>query len=111
MVLSLHISRLGRGDTANGLLRRLVARRRCRPESRRYRFFDALNPDEFQLLASLLGNVLEVLPVPRRQHHALDAGPLRSHDLLLDAADREYESAQADLAGHGRVAAHGTIRQ
>ena len=45
--------------------------------------------------------------VARRQHDALDAGrACRGDDLLLDAADRQHQPAQADLAGHGGVAAH-----
>jgi menaquinone-9 beta-reductase len=35
-------------------------------------------------------------------------GPLEPA-LLLDAADRQHQAAQADLAGHGGVAAHGAV--
>ena len=67
------------------------------------RFLNMLQPDEFQLPTRLVGNVLEIATVPRRQHDALDAGALRSDDFLLHAADRKHEAAQTYLARHGRV--------
>ena len=31
------------------------------------------------------------------------------HDLFLDAADGQHQAAQADLAGHGGIAADGAV--
>ena len=38
-------------------------------------------------------------------------GAVRREHLLLDAADRQHQTAQADFAGHRDVAAHGLIGQ
>src|SRR3984893_7458008 len=73
-------------------------------------FIDSFEPNKFELFARLFGDILEVLPVPRRKHDALDAGPMSRNNLLLDPADREHETAQADLAGHRRIIAHGAFR-
>src|SRR5262249_1388717 len=62
-----------------------------------------LEPHEFELAAHLVGNVVEVLAITRREHHALEAGARGGDHLLLDAADGEHQAAQADLAGHGGV--------
>src|SRR3954464_5875744 len=52
---------------------------------------DIADPHELHPVAQVLGEVLEVgLVAPRRQH-ALDARPLRSQRLLLQAADRQHE--------------------
>src|SRR5690606_17121801 len=71
------------------------------------RLVDALEPDELEALACVGRDLLEVAPVARRQHHTLDAGGGGGDDLLLDAAHRQHEAAQADLARHRGVAAHG----
>ena len=34
---------------------------------------------------------------------------MRADDFLFDAADRQHEAPQADLAGHRGVAAHGAL--
>src|SRR6516165_2870947 len=70
---------------------------------------DAFEPDELDLFPRDFRNVVVVLAVARRQHDPLDAGAVRADHLLLDAADREHQPAQADFAGHRGIAAHGAI--
>ena len=86
-------------------------RRGAQLERRRHRFVDPLEPHEGQLLSHLFRNVFEVLPVARRKHHAPDPGPVRRDDFFLDAANRQHQSAQADLSGHCGVAAYRAISQ
>src|SRR5207244_9845693 len=62
-----------------------------------------LHEGEVQGPTHVFGDVLEVLLVPPRQDHALDAGAPGGEHLLLDAADRQDLAAQGDLAGHGKV--------
>src|SRR5207244_13297892 len=62
-----------------------------------------LHEGEVQGPTQVFGDVLEVLLVPPRQDHALDAGAPGGEHLLLDAADRQDLAAQGDLAGHGKV--------
>src|SRR5690606_33679427 len=81
-------------DAAGEVASRDVAPRLRRLECDLERILDALEPHELELLARLLGDVLEVLPIAGRQHHALDAGAQRREHLLLDAADRQHEAAQ-----------------
>src|SRR6185369_8515833 len=76
-----------------------------------HRVLDALEPDELDVLARLLGDVLEVLAVARGQHDRRQAGPDRGDHLLFDAADRQHQATQADLARHRYVAVHGLARQ
>src|SRR5262249_2596572 len=71
------------------------------------RVLDTLEPDELHRLAHFFRDVLEVAAVARRQHHALQPSAVGGDDLLLDAADRQNQAAQADLARHGGVTAYG----
>ena len=57
-----------------------------------------------------VGQLAQVLLVVLRQDHPPHAGPPRRQHLLLDAADRQHQAAQRDLAGHGRVAARPACR-
>src|ERR1700722_12399341 len=68
--------------------------RRLRLQRRRHRFLDSFEPDELHLAARDLGNVVVVAAVACWQHDALDAGGVRRDDLLLDAADRQYQAAK-----------------
>ena len=77
----------------------------------RERVVDALQPHELQPLLRGLGNLLEVAAVARRQHHRADARLQRRQHLLLDAADRQHEAAQADLAGHRDVVPHRLVQR
>ena len=52
-----------------------------------------------------------ILFVARRQDHALEPSPRGGDCLFLDAADRQYQAAQADLAGHRGVALDGAAGQ
>src|SRR5215475_9556145 len=102
--------RRGRGTSIrNGRHRVPGALRDRRIKRCRNCFLDALQPHEFDLLADFFRNVVEILAVPRRQHHPPDAGTVGGHHLLLDAADREDQAAQADLARHGGIAAHRSL--
>src|SRR5580704_5146204 len=74
--------------------------RRGRFERRVGDLLDPLGPDEAELVARCLGNVLVILAVARRQDDRREPGAGGGDDLLLDAADRQHETAQADLAGH-----------
>ena len=76
--------------------------RRLPGKRRGERVVDVLDPDEGELLARVGRDVLEVAAVARRQHHGGDAGAQRGQHLLLDAADRQHEPAQADLARSSR---------
>src|SRR5262245_28662927 len=74
--------------------------RRLRDGERRlHRLVDGFQPYELQALAGLLGDVVVVAPVAGRQHHLGDAGMHGGQHLLLDAAHRQHEAPQADLAG------------
>ena len=65
--------RAGTGEMARRPLGSCASggRRRRRLQRRRHRSIDLFQPDEFELIAGLLGNILEVPPIARRQHHAL----------------------------------------
>ena len=49
---------------------------------------------------------LAVATVALRQQYRGDAGAQRRQHLFLDAADRQHQPAQADLAGHRDVVTH-----
>src|SRR5262249_3348474 len=72
------------------------------------RIVDPFEEDELEFLAHLVRDVFEVLAVARRQHHAGKPRARGRGGLLLDAAHRKHKAAQADLAGHRRVAANGS---
>src|SRR5216683_7321102 len=59
---------------------------------------DPLGPDEAQPAARRLRDVLVILAVAFRQDHHLEPGARRGNDLFLDAADRQYQASEADLA-------------
>ena len=94
--------------------RSLGPRRRLRRpfERRGHGVVDPLQPDELELLARAssgmssksrwlrAGSITRLMPARARRQH-----------LLLDAADRQHQAAQADLAGHGDVAADGAVGQ
>src|SRR5690242_1818317 len=67
----------------------------------------AFEPDELEVAPHILGDVVEVPTIARRQHDAANSGECRGDDLLLDPAHRQHKPAQADLAGHRRIAADG----
>ena len=67
---------------------------------------DLGHPDEVQVLAQRLGDVLEIRLVAARRQHAADARALGGERLLLQAADRQHLAGQRQLAGHGHVVAH-----
>src|SRR6516162_7515888 len=77
------------GDLAWLAVGRALAPRRVaiggprRLEGRGERIVDVLEPDELQLLARVLRDLLEVLAVARRQHHGVDARTQRRQRLLL----------------------------
>src|SRR6185503_3033843 len=75
------------------------------------RVLDALEEHQLEPGSSVGGDVLEVLFVALRDHHGGDAGAQRRQHLLLDAADRQHEAAQRDLAGHRHIRAHGLARE
>ena len=58
------------------------AARKCEIEG----VVDAVEPHKLQRLAGLLGDVLEVLAVARRQHDAFDAGRMRGEPCFLVSA-------------------------
>src|ERR671925_241057 len=70
------------------------------------RLIHALEPNELEVASNVFRNVVEVLAIAGRQHDATNAGERRGDDLLLDPAHRQHQPAQADLAGHRRIAAN-----
>src|SRR4051794_3278639 len=65
---------------------------------------------ELELLAQVLGYVVDVGLVAARDHQPLYLGPLGRQRLLLQAADRQHQAGERDLAGHRGVRAHGPPR-
>src|SRR4051794_32266021 len=68
------------------------------------------DPDELHAVAQVIGEVLGVRLVAARGEHALDPRPLRRERLLLEAADRQHEAGQRQLARHRRVVADPAVR-
>src|SRR5258707_5949836 len=67
------------------------------------RIVDTFEPDELQLIPRTLRNFIEVPPVTRREHHPGKAGRGGGDDFFLDAANRQHQTPQRYLAGHGGV--------
>src|SRR4029453_8806649 len=59
-----------------------------------------------QVLALVLGDLLDLALVALRDDHALDPLALRRARLLLDAADGTHLAGQRDLARHRDVVGH-----
>ena len=66
----------------------------------------AVHPDELNLPAGALGDFLKIPAVARWQNDTADCGAHCDGHLLLDAADRQDEPTQADLASHCGVATY-----
>src|SRR3954470_11091216 len=73
---------------------------RCRLESQLQNFADRHDRMEAHLLAHVIGQLVQVGPVPLRQDHVGQAGRVSGEDLLLEATDRQHSPLQGDLAGH-----------
>src|SRR5215218_783387 len=71
---------------------------------------DLADPDELHAVAQVRGEVLEIRLVAARGEHALDPGALGRQRLLLQAADRQHQPGQRQLARHRRVVAHPAVR-
>jgi hypothetical protein len=82
--------RVRAGHMANTRAGVWIVRSRFRLERGGNGFIDSFEPNKFELFARLGGNILEVFPVPRRKHDALDAGPVSRNDLFFDSAHREH---------------------
>ena len=67
------------------------------------RLVEVVDEHEVDLLAQVLGDVVDVGLVQLRRDDALDPGPLSRQRLLLQAADRQHLADERDLAGHRRV--------
>ena len=80
-----------------------------RHDRRIHRITDRFQPDEFELLARILGNLLEIGSIARRQKYRADSRAKRGEHLLLDATDGQHKPAQADLARHRAIAPHGPV--
>ena len=61
---------------------------------------DVIDQDNLQFLEDLFGNVLGVLLVFLRANDGSDTAAMSSENLLLQASDRQYATAQSDLARH-----------
>src|SRR6185295_2832503 len=72
---------------------------------------DAFAEHELNFVTHHSGYVLQVFAVARWQQHLANASTMRRDRLLLDAADRQHQAAQADLAGHRQVVGHRAIRK
>ena len=59
----------------------------------------------------VVGQLVEVLPVLRREDHGRDVRAPRGDDLLLDAADGQDLAREGDLARHREVLARGDPRR
>ena len=70
------------------------------PHGRLPDLLDPVDRHEGHVGAQVLGHVLEVDLVARRQDHGVDAGALRGQRLLLEAADGQHLAGERDLAGH-----------
>jgi len=70
---------------------------------------DTTKADRAQVVAQVLGDVLDVARVERRRDDGGDLVALRRQRLLLEPADRQHLSGQRDLAGHRDVAAYRAI--
>src|SRR3569833_2107093 len=93
---------------------RLSARRPCGDtllERGRDHVVDRLQPDELQAVARGQRDLVEVAAIARRQTYGVDARARGGDGLFLDAAHRQHQAAQADLAGHRDVGLHGLARE
>ena len=80
-------------------------------DGRREHVGDAARERDLQVAPHVRGHVGDVLFVLHRHDDRAHAGAMRGEQLLADAADRQHEAAQRDLAGHREVAAHGAAAQ
>src|SRR6266446_6932077 len=80
-------------------------------EGRLDHILDPLGPHETQAVARALRDVVVVLTVAGRKDDHRKTCARSGNDFFLDAAVWEHQAAQADLAGHRRVAAHRAIGQ
>ena len=71
----------------------------CEPagaiERRIEHLLDLSRPDELEVVAQVLGDVLEIRLIAARCDHARDPGPLGGQRLLLQPADRQHLAASA----------------
>src|SRR6202020_2376040 len=58
---------------------------------------------ELEVLAQMLGDLVDVLLVERRRDHGADTVALRGQRLLLEATDRQHLAGQGDLPRHRHV--------
>ena len=73
-------------------------------KGRRQNLLNGFDEDETHFIANLLRDFLQVLLVGLRQNDPPDTGSSRCQDLFLDPAHWQHKPAQADLAGHRRIA-------
>src|SRR3954453_20724140 len=69
---------------------------------------DVVDEPELQVLAQVLGDVLDVGLVEPGRDHGADPVARRGERLLLEPADGQHAAGQRDLAGHRDVVAHRT---
>src|SRR4051794_15369256 len=67
---------------------------------------DVVDEAEPEVLAEVLGDVLDVVLVELRGDHQRHAVALRRERFLLQPADRQHPAGERDLAGHRDVVAH-----
>ena len=82
----------------------LALKRRCNG------VIHALQPDELQAFARVIRDIVVVALIPGWKHNTFQSGPRGRSHLFLNAADRQDETAQTDLAGHGGVVAQRCAR-
>lgn len=68
------------------------SRLRLRLQREGYCLVDSFEPKELESLANLVGYILVVFFVSRRQHQPLDPGRMSGDDLLLDTPDRQHKT-------------------
>ena len=74
-------------------------------EGGREHFLDPFDQDEDHVVPHFLRHVFQILFVGLGQNDPFDAGTVSREHFFFDPSDRKDQAAQADLAGHGRVAA------
>ena len=67
--------------------------------------------DELERAAHGRVDLFQILFVLTRDDDRRDANAHGSHRLFLQAADRQDTAAQRDLTRHGKIAAHGRVRE
>ena len=83
----------------------MVTTRHC------HRLGRLVDKGELHLLAHIVGDILQIIPVAVRRYDLAHTGPVGGQHLFLQAADGQHPTGQGYLAGHGHAAFGRPVRQ